>query len=228
MDSRHYYIKETARIELSYLSAQEIETKLLIIGYVLGDYEFLNDPEETGIITPGDVLDAYLDTFFNLNEDQKAYSEWFFLLALFFISQIDDDNLDTARILDFADNAVTIARIYSKYAIRLEEGIKSEKEKRNSDRNISLNKNKYAPNRLLKELAFKEYAFAYAELQAKDQRFKYEDIAEVVWPRIKGRNFNPNNGDKIIGRNGKDPITTLLKWFAEGASQGKLRSTRLQ
>ena len=228
MDSRHHYIKETLRIELSYLSAQEVETKLLIIGYVLGDHEFLEDPEETGVITPGDVLDSYLDTFFNINEDQKAYSEWFFLLALFYISQVDDDYLDITRILDFANNAVTTARIYSKYAIRLQEGINSEKKKRNIDKNISLNKDKYAPNRLLKKLAFKEYNVAYEAFQAKAQRFKYEDIAEVVWLRIEGRNFNPNNGDKIIGRNGKDPITVLLKWFAEGVSQGKLKSTRLQ
>lgn len=217
--------EETALSLVSDLSEKERKIKTSVIEQILLDYDFFGDPEENKNITPVNILDDYLNTFFELDKSYRAYSEWFSILLLYLIPKIDRSGDE--RFLDYAYYLRDLTLRDNERASTIEYRGKA----KNTEISRKLNKKKYAPNKRLQKLAFKSYEKAQQALKVEEKAITYDSIAQLVLPKIKKHNINPRTGERIIGRDDPDDANgiahrTLVKWFGQGVRKKKLKPTR--
>ena len=233
MESEIKNLKESVLSLTSEFSKDDIRIKLLNIEYILTDYNFIEDLDELGNLTPVDVLNNYLETFYLKDENERLFSEWFAVLSLYWLNKVDHDHPYKGRLHNFSNHAHGLALNYKQQANHIDDEIKRRKTIKNSKVNIELNKKKYAPSRRLKRRAFKEYKVAYKQLRRDGKRVTYRAIAFKVWPKIKGHNVHPVTGGNIIGSDTEhnfpdDVIELLIRWFGEGVRDKKTKSPRVK
>lgn len=218
-------ITETALALISHLSEKDREIKTSVIEQILLDYDFFGDPEENRNITPVEILDDYLNTFFELDKGYSAYSEWVSLLLLYLIPKIEKSG---------DERHVEIASYLRDLSLRDNERaatIEHRKKAKNKKISRRLSKIKYAPNKRLRKLAFKEYEKARQKLNVEEKAITYDSIARLVLPEIEKYNISPKTGERIIGRDDQGDAdgvahNMLVKWFGQGVRKKKLKSTR--
>ncbi len=231
MDSELINLRESVLSLTSELSKDDIGIKLLNIECMLTDYDFFEDSEEIVKLTPAQILDNYLETFYLEINSQRLYFEWFAVLALYWLNKIDELRLNKDRSLNYCYHAYNLAQSYLETANRLDEKIKQRKRVKNLAVSKSLSDKRYATRRRLKECAFKEYKCAYEQLERDGKRVTYRAIVYKVWRIIRYYNIDPVTGQKIIDGDTEhkfpdDVIRILIKWFSEGVRDKKLKSPR--
>lgn len=232
MDSELINLRKSVLSLISKLSKDDLNIKLQIVEYILTDYGFFEDSEEIVKLTPAQILNDYLETFYLEHNNQRLYSEWFTVLALYWLKKIDELRSYKDRPLKYCHQAHNLAQGYIDKANQIDGKIKRRTEVENRALSKRLSDMKYAPNRRLKKFAFREYKLAYKQLKQEGKRVvTYGAIAKRILPIIKKHNIHPDTGEKIIGRDKKDGtpgdvIGALIKWFNEGVREKLLESTR--
>ena len=231
MDSELIKLKESVLLLTSELTQDNIKIKLLHIEYLLSDFDFVNDLEETENLTPAQILNNSLEAPYLENTSQRVYFEWFAVLALYWLKKIDEIPLYKEKSLECCLHARNSAQIYLDKAVRTEKTVARKKKVENLALNKWLNDKRWGARRGLKKRAFKEYTGAYVQLEQEGKKVTYRAIAYRVWPKIKEFNVHPVTGGNIIGLDTKpkfpdDVIEILMDWFSQGVAGEKLKSPR--
>lgn len=216
---------------VSHLSESEIQHRFRIIELQLSDYDFLTENEDSEQLSPSDVINSYLKSTFPAIPDDKARSEWFAVLALYFFNLMTQKSESRTRFLNFFNHSHNLATDYENKANRIINKIKQLRKIKNSEINKNLNKKKYIRNSRLKNYAFAKYTIAYEELEKEEKRVTYDAIISKILLDIEEHNIHPKTKERVIGK-GKghkdpgDPGGTLKKWFRQGVKEKVLQSPR--
>lgn len=216
------WLKATLNAALAELEEPEKQSRMAVIEYLLSDFEF--DDEFNATAEALRAVSAYLDAPWTAARAPREFTEWYFLLALYFLDHPDSRLFPQQRRLDFGIFLYFLGSRYSGNPEKLE---KKRQEQSNKARGKGLIEQRRRPLRELKEKAYSEYEPAAHLVAAQGKRITHEAIAQLVWLKIARFNTHPTSGNPLIqDAPAGDPIGRLKSWFEAAVSQGRLVSTK--